>query len=139
MQNKMVDVQSQIERYVENLCQIYSKGTGGRADSIIEERFLIYPDSQFRIYWDFGMLILIVWSAFYIPFNLSFGDMSGSTIFLDVFGWLVDVAFIVDLFLNFVTGYKDGALVVTDREKIAWRYITHWFLIDLVASIPLER
>ena len=35
---KMLDVQSQIERYVENLCQIYSKGTGGRADSIIEDR-----------------------------------------------------------------------------------------------------
>ena len=32
------DVQDQIEKYVENLCQIYSKGTGGRADSKIEEK-----------------------------------------------------------------------------------------------------
>ena len=33
---KVIDVQGQIEKYVENLCQIYSKGTGGRADSVLE-------------------------------------------------------------------------------------------------------
>ena len=85
------------------------------------------------------MLLLIVWSGFYIPFNLSFGDMAGSTDFLDLFSWLTDFAFITDVILNFFTAFKDGALVITDKKKIAERYILSWFIIDLVASIPLER
>ncbi|GMI14542.1 hypothetical protein TrLO_g4902 [Triparma laevis f. longispina] len=133
------DVQEQIEKYVENLCQIYSKGTGGRADSLVEDRFVIYPDSSFRVYWDFTMLLLIVWSGFYVPFNLSFGSISGSTSFLDVFGLLVDVAFIVDVVLNFFTAFKEGAIVITEKQSIVEHYLKRWFFIDLVASVPLDR
>ncbi|GMH51548.1 hypothetical protein TrRE_jg6306 [Triparma retinervis] len=135
------DVQQQIEKYVENLCQIYSKGTGGRADSQIEEKFVIYPDSSFRIYWDLCMLCLIVWSALYVPFGLTFGVMFevGKGGFLLGFGWFVDIMFIIDVILNFMTAYKDGAIVVTDTKKITRRYLTHWFIIDFLASLPLEK
>ncbi|GMI28477.1 hypothetical protein TeGR_g5133, partial [Tetraparma gracilis] len=44
-----------------------------------------------------------------------------------------------DVILNFFTAFKDGALVVTDRKKIVFRYLTHWFVIDFMASLPLER
>ena len=91
---RTADVQQQIEAYVENLCQIYSKGTGGRADSVIEDRFVIYPDSSFRVYWDMMMLVFIVWSGFYVPFMLSFGDIAGSSTFLESFGLLTDLSFI---------------------------------------------
>ncbi len=143
--SKVLDVQAQIEKYVENLCQIYSQGTGGRANDVQTKDFLIYPDSPIRVYWDFFMLVLIVWSCIYIPFNLAFGDDAGlnstgkSMNGFEILSIFVDVFFIVDVVLNFFTAYKDGALIVLDRDKIAWRYLTHWFIIDFVASLPLER
>jgi len=85
------------------------------------EQFLLYPDQQFRIYWDFTMLMLIVYSAIAVPMDLAFEDENSSHGFSYFFSWFVDVFFIVDVVLNFFTAFRDGALIVTDRKKIVYR------------------
>jgi hypothetical protein len=41
--------------------------------------------------------------------------------------------------LNFKTGYVSHGLVVMDHRRILQHYTQEWFLIDLVASLPLEQ
>jgi hypothetical protein len=88
------------------------------------------------------MLCLIVWSAIYVPWGLTFGvtwKTVGEGPFLIGFGWFVDIMFIIDVILNFMTGYKDGAIVITDTKKITRRYLSHWFIVDFLASLPIEK
>lgn len=56
---------------------------------------------------------------------------------IDIF---VYVFFIVDIFLNFIKAYwdREQACMVTDRKAIAYHYLTHWFFVDLIASIPID-
>lgn len=51
---------------------------------------------------------------------------------------IMDVWFIIDVFLNFRTGYVDHGATVMDKKKIAKNYIKTWFLVDFFASIPWE-
>ena len=52
----------------------------------------------------------------------------------------VDVFFVFDIVLNFVTGYahKGNSKVVLDPKKIARQYARSWFVPDLIASFPFD-
>lgn len=75
-----------------------------------------------------------------MPINIAF-----SPDFLDtptnwVFNKIIDVCFIVDLMINFRTTIKN---VLTGEEifeakRIAINYLMGRFLVDLIASIPLD-
>ena len=51
---------------------------------------------------------------------------------------VVELCFVVDLGLGFVTGYRRGAEVVMDLRLIALNYLRGWFWVDFIASIPLD-
>jgi hypothetical protein len=46
--------------------------------------------------------------------------------------------FIVDLALNFNTGYWDRGILIMKRNVIINHYLTSWFVFDLIASFPYE-
>lgn len=51
----------------------------------------------------------------------------------------MDVTFIIDILINFRTTYISGNdEVVSHPGKIAVHYLKGWFIIDLVAAIPLD-
>ena len=58
--------------------------------------------------------------------------LTGVNVFLDV--W-----FIIDVILNFRTGYVDHGVMVMDATLIAKNYSRTYFFIDFVASVPWER
>ena len=70
-----------------------------------------------------------------MPVNLSF--VEDQSILFEILEKLVDMLFIVDIFVNFLTAYKQENELVTDCKLIAKNYIYGWFLFDLIASIPL--
>ncbi|KAJ8035142.1 Potassium voltage-gated channel subfamily H member 7 [Holothuria leucospilota] len=53
---------------------------------------------------------------------------------------IVDVMFIVDIFINFRTTFIDDQKgeVVSDPAKIAKHYLKGWFVIDVLAAIPFD-
>lgn len=54
---------------------------------------------------------------------------------------VVDASFIVDMYLNFRTGFitvDGGDVLVTSRRDIAARYLTGFFSIDVVSTIPWD-
>lgn len=53
--------------------------------------------------------------------------------------WIIDIIFIMDLFINFITAYeKRDGLQETRIKKIAINYIRGWFIIDFLACIPVQ-
>ena len=54
--------------------------------------------------------------------------------FIDI---LVDIVFVADLILTFLTAYRDEHnALVKDRWRIARRYLRSWFIFDLISSFP---
>ena len=58
---------------------------------------------------------------------------------LVIVDYIVDVMFIVDIFINFRTTFVDkNDEVVSHPCRIAVHYFKTWFIIDLVAAVPFE-
>ena len=58
---------------------------------------------------------------------------------LVIVDYVVDIMFIIDIFINFRTTYVDGNNeVISSPCRIAVHYIKTWFIIDMLAAIPFE-
>ena len=55
-----------------------------------------------------------------------------------VFNFIVDVIFIVDIIVNFRTGYLVDGVFIDDGRLAAYHYLKGSFAVDLVASFPLN-
>ena len=58
-----------------------------------------------------------------------------------VFNLIIDCFLMVDIILNFRTGFVDKydqLHIISDPKLIRKRYLRTWFLLDLVSSFPLE-
>ena len=75
-----------------------------------------------------------------VPFRVGFDEPAMGPMFW--FETLIDVYFIVDLFLNFATAYYEEPDLkvgfVTDLKSIAVTYIRTWFPIDVLACLPID-
>jgi len=49
---------------------------------------------------------------------------------------IIDILFLVDILLNFNTGFYNKSTLILQRAKIAKDYLGQWFWIDLVSSMP---
>ena len=52
---------------------------------------------------------------------------------------MISVIFAVDIVLNFFSAYFDSdENLITDRAQISKKYLTSWFLIDLIGILPIS-
>ena len=96
--------------------------------------FLLYavrPDNQYRLMWDFFILILVIYSSVTGPYGSAFaGDQT-----MTWFSVFVDLCFWADMALSFWTGFDKGFEVVMEKAPIVKNYLTSWFFIDLIATV----
>lgn len=80
---------------------------------------------------------LLLYSCFMTPLTLAlFDDVNISWM---VINYTIDILFLIDIFVNFNTAiYDDDMEVIEDRGTIARNYLSGWFIIDLVAILPLD-
>jgi hyperpolarization activated cyclic nucleotide-gated potassium channel 2 len=86
--------------------------------------------------WNLLLLVFIIYQCITIPFRLSFNIpiVGGWRILEDI----ITAMFLIDVVINFNTGfYRKGNLIVS-RKKIAINYIKFWFWLDLLASFPYD-
>lgn len=92
------------------------------------------PESKFKVYWDLFGMSMILYQGIMIPYRLSFGDAASGA--FEVIEDMMDCFFIMDVAMNFNTGfYKQGNLNMK-RKHIALHYLKTWLIIDLAASFP---
>lgn len=105
----------------------------------VRNTWLLLPNSQFLRVWHLIVVVLLIWSATIIPFRIGF--YSDETVTYDA--WviteiIVDVFFMVDIGVNFCSAYEHENQVVVDWNQVRWNYLTSYFAIDLVGSIPIS-
>lgn len=132
-----VEAVFQVQQDVKSLFGSQPTENTGEEEKVGLGKCKIHPESRFKLSWDAGQGIALLYLAVTIPLRLCFGTEAR----LDepVF-WLELVlysSFVADIAINFVTAYvnNDGELVA-DSKKIALRYGKRWFLIDFVSCIP---
>lgn len=92
------------------------------------------PDSQAMATWDVLGLIFIIYQSVVIPFRLCFGiEAEGAWFFIET---AIDISFMLDIFVQFNTGFYRRGNLVNNRRAICENYVKSWFLIDFFASFP---
>lgn len=113
--------------------------------------------SPFKAIWDWIVLFLVMYTAIVTPFMATFvltgnanrhshpstDNASSSALIVDdplvIVDYIVDVMFIIDIFINFRTTFVDSNdEVVSDPCRVAVNYMKGWFIVDLLAAIPFE-
>ena len=63
------------------------------------------PEGTFHKFWDLYIILLLLYTAFFMPYKLAFiEDESFSIIVID---YIVDISFLIDIIVNFLTAYED--------------------------------
>jgi CRP-like cAMP-binding protein len=96
---------------------------------------LILPDSKFRKFWDFLVLIVAVFSSITIPLIIVFDFFN--ELFCSLSAWSTTAVFLIDIIIKFNTAISSSGNIISDRKKIAKKYISGWFIIDLLAALPV--
>ena len=97
------------------------------------------PCGYTRIFWDLATILMVGYIAVVMPYRLAFkvdatpGDAS---FHVERF---IDAAFIVDVAINFRTGfYDEDNRLVMRGDRAALHYLRTWFALDFVSSAPLD-
>jgi len=100
------------------------------------EKWVIKENSRWKMFWDLYAMVLVIFITLVVPYRLGFGleDNDG----LMIFGYFMDVCFLVDVILTFFQeAWVDAHLVKTHRE-IALCYLKSWLLLDLISIFPFD-
>ena len=116
--------------------------SASQEEVVPEVRRLLYinPESQFRSAWDITQVFVLFYLTWVTPYRVGFDAPAYGPEFW--FEFLVDIYFIVDVFLNFITGFwmhlETTTVLVSDPHDIAVNYLKTWFLIDVAACAPVD-
>lgn len=93
------------------------------------------PNSSFVQLWATLMLIVLAYSFIITPVQVAFIRRVPLTLFC--LNRCVDIAFLFDMVLNFFLGYQPNpdSLVVKDLAKIRYRYLSGWFVLDVLSLL----
>ena len=97
------------------------------------------PNSVFHTRWDLLIVLLVLYNVITMPIEIGMEVDMSQTDILSYLDYIIDGFFLTDMLINFVTPLKNdrGEINVNPRD-IAKNYLTKWFFIDVLASLPLE-
>lgn len=106
----------------------------------------VHPNSAFKRRWDSLTSLLAVFVVFapearaLAGYSLGFEEPAAPAAGRNPFAAVVNLWFLLDVLLNFVTGYVThrGVLVMSKR-RIAIRYCQTYFLLDIWCALPFDR
>jgi hypothetical protein len=101
---------------------------------------VITPESLRKEIWDWVVIGFVFYNSFYIPFAIAFEP--NYPLGQQIFDYLVDICFALDIYLSFNTGYVDTSNFkperIMDTGRIRSNYFWGWFMIDFPATFPFE-
>ena len=98
--------------------------------------WVMRPEQASRFGWEMFIMSFLLILGFLIPFSSAFEpDNNSLSNSLDYTSLIV---FSIDMIINFNTGFYEKDKLVLDRYKILKNYISFWFWIDLLSTIPID-
>lgn len=93
-----------------------------------------------RVNWDLLIMILAIWNCIQVPYDIAFNPDSDPGPVEYALNQIVDMIFIIDVFVTFRTTYinEETGIEIYKPTKIAIQYFKGRFWIDLLASIPTD-
>ena len=106
-------------------------------NSIIgKDIWMIHPLGVGHAIWDILVSTLICITVVTMPLSLGWDELNDKFYEMNL---VFDFIFIFDIGKNFCTGFVDeNDAVIMDRKIVRWNYITGFFIVDLLSSIPLD-
>lgn len=100
--------------------------------------YIILPESRFMRGWNIIIMLLLIYTATFLPIRTAFMDADPPGLFESEL--FIDALFFCDVYMNFVTAFidKNTGFIEVAFKKIAYNYITSWFFLDLTACIPFQ-
>ena len=137
--NKRSTAGKSVDAYIKGLVDLYEYAQTRIVDDRINMEKLpwhvVNPDGPLKTTWDIMTLVLVVYFAFMVPFRIGFDtELAPGE---QTFDTIADVIFIIDVLLSFRTAFKQDGIWVFTTKRMAERYLTTWFLIDILASFPI--
>ncbi|CAK71507.1 unnamed protein product (macronuclear) [Paramecium tetraurelia] len=97
--------------------------------------YLIYPNDNFKKFWDIFMLFILIYSSIYIPYVVAFENNRKA---YEVTQYVFSVIFSTDLIvLTRMCYYDKHNNLVQDQTKIFLNYLKGWLMIDVISIIPI--
>mmetsp|Transcript_18172 Transcript_18172/g.37059 ORF Transcript_18172/g.37059 Transcript_18172/m.37059 type:complete len:1366 (-) Transcript_18172:58-4155(-) len=105
---------------------------------MLEKVPVINPNSGGKFRWDIMLGGLIFYSVIVIPLRVGFSIENNPDIELSDI--IIDSIFGLDIIVSFDTAIiGDEDELITDRSLIARDYLTHWFVIDFLSTVPIDK
>ncbi|KAK9682305.1 hypothetical protein RND81_10G064300 [Saponaria officinalis] len=104
----------------------------------LSQGLVIHPDNRWYRTWDKFILLWAIYSSCFTPMEFGFFRGLPENLFvLDIAG---QIAFLIDIVLQFFVAYRDRHTyrMVSHRPAIALRYIKSTFVIDILACMPWD-
>ena len=97
-------------------------------------QLVFHPESTLIVCWDIVAMVFIIYQAIEVPFQLCFNwPLTG---FWNKLDFVITIAFILDILLNFNTGFYSRGSLLMNRRQISKNYLKGWFWIDLMSTFP---
>eukprot|EP00931_Biecheleriopsis_adriatica_P030515 TRINITY_DN17998_c0_g1_i1.p1 TRINITY_DN17998_c0_g1~~TRINITY_DN17998_c0_g1_i1.p1 ORF type:complete len:764 (-),score=139.82 TRINITY_DN17998_c0_g1_i1:116-2407(-) len=98
-------------------------------NAFIPEKFILDPSAKQRLFWDMFGICLILYDMIMLPFAVFGPNMPMTAL---IFSWLARVFWTCDIPASFLLGFYHGGVLILSPWRIAKRYITTWFLFDIL-------
>ncbi len=105
-------------------------------------RSVLNPDENGLFYWLAFLALWVLYNLWTVVVRLAFPELHSDEYNLTV--WNVcdlmgDVAYLLDVVVQFRTGYLEQGIMVHDSRKLALHYVrSKSFLIDMASMVPLD-
>jgi hypothetical protein len=107
-----------------------------KSSSLTSPPYIIFHIGKFRKFWDFFVLVTVIYSMIFTPLKLCFYLENALLKNIEIF---ICFILMVDFVLNFFTTYYDEEEnLITDLNQIIKNYFFNEFLFDLLACFPSE-
>ena len=112
-----------------------------RSASKTANRWLLQPHGGIMQLMDSLTVFALLYTAIISPYEIAFlSDFTSIT--LEVINYIILTIFAVGIVTSFFVPYREaawkGGALIRDHKKIAIRYLTTWFIFDLVSTIPFD-
>lgn len=109
----------------------------------LKHLYMIHPFSDIRTIWEIFMAFVYLYSFISIPLDILSYHLGAMDGFRAGITWKVtrtigDTVCLLDVGLNFVTGYYDekNKAVIMEPLKVIMKYVKTYFIFDLISSMP---